>query len=89
VPALHCGKKLSVDDSGFFEPDSKELVSIVENGGIPSISIWDVNLEVYNQDPRIVRYVPGRMKYITISYVWADGLGNPSNNAVRLGQILA
>ena len=78
----------SQDPSEFFEPNLEELNSIVESGGIPLISIWNANLEPYDNDPRIVRYEPGRMKYVALSHVWADGLGNPDRNAIHRCQIL-
>ncbi|KAH8746287.1 hypothetical protein BGZ57DRAFT_192811 [Hyaloscypha finlandica] len=82
------GYRKSAPRKTFFDPDLKELVQIVEEGGIPLISIYNVNLEQYNNDPKIVRYDPSRMKYVAISHVWADGLGNPYSNSIHLCQIM-
>jgi Heterokaryon incompatibility protein (HET) len=82
------GYRKSAPRKNFFEPDMKELLQIVEEGGIPLISIYDVNIEQYNNDPKIVRYDPSRMKYVAISHVWADGLGNPYSNSIHLCQIM-
>jgi hypothetical protein len=71
------GYRKSAPRKNFFDPDMRELVQIVEEGGIPLISIYNANIEPYNNDPKIVRYDPSRMMYVAISHVWADGLGNP------------
>jgi Heterokaryon incompatibility protein (HET) len=58
--------------------DYEKVVKIIEKGQIPLISIQtnngDISLSV---EPR--RY---SSRYIAISHVWADGLGNPKENAL-------
>lgn len=63
-----------------------DLTKIIRDGWIPLISIESDNdtdatceLRVY---PRT-----RKTKYIAVSYVWSDGLGNPEKNALPLCQI--
>lgn len=82
------GYRPSAPRKGFFDPDTKDLIRIVESGGIPLISVYNINLEDFNNDPKIVQYDPRKMRYVAISHVWADGFGNPYSNSMRLCQIM-
>jgi hypothetical protein len=62
----------------------KELKSVVRGGGVPLVSIHDspthgLSLRVHRRG--------FRANYATISHVWADGLGNPTENALPMCQI--
>lgn len=62
------------------------LDKIIRNGGVPLISIQ----ESPNGDTPLTIEVSARTimsKYIAVSHVWADGLGNPTSNALPLCQI--
>jgi hypothetical protein len=63
-----------------------ELAEITRKGGIPLVSIEisseadsAISLRVHNRDRD--------SKYVAISHVWADGLGNPHQNALPSCQI--
>ncbi|KAI3396831.1 hypothetical protein diail_11660 [Diaporthe ilicicola] len=62
----------------------KDLVRIIQSGGVPLISIHEhpdtgLTLSVHRRE--------FRGDYATISHVWADGLGNPRENALPRCQI--
>lgn len=64
----------------------KALAAVVASGGVPLISIQGldepncaVSLRVHRRE--------FRTKYMAVSHVWADGLGNPFNNALPVCQI--
>lgn len=63
-----------------------ELIKIIRGGGVPLISIEESLHDL--TAPTIRVSARNRMsKYIAVSHVWADGLGNPSGNALPLCQI--
>lgn len=62
----------------------QDLVRIIRSGGVPLVSIHE------HSDAGFVISVHRRKfrgDYITISHVWADGLGNPRENALPRCQI--
>ena len=67
----------------FLKVDTAKLVSIIREGEIPLVLITQGMT-----GPRLalVRRSP-RTSYTTFSHVWADGLGNPSANAMPQCQI--
>ncbi|CEL11921.1 hypothetical protein ASPCAL15015 [Aspergillus calidoustus] len=70
---------------GFVRADVEKAISIIEQGQIP---IATVNIDSEKQVClEITPYKPG-MIYIAISHVWAHGLGNPDENALRSCQLL-
>lgn len=61
-----------------------DLVQVIQRGGIPLLSIQEhsdteVSLHVHERH--------FRSDYTTFSHVWADGLGNPKENALPFCQI--
>ena len=74
-----------------YEPDQEKLVEIVSRGKIPLISLAD--LYCLNSDrmgdiePDIIEYKSG-MRYVAISHVWADGLGNNKRNSLPICQMV-
>ncbi|EED12977.1 hypothetical protein TSTA_054850 [Talaromyces stipitatus ATCC 10500] len=70
---------------GFVRADVKEAISVIEQGQIPLATVFmDLEKQVCL---KITPYKPG-MTYIAISHVWAHGLGNPDENALRSCQLL-
>lgn len=67
----------------FLKVDTAELISIIRGGDIPLVLITQGS-----RGPRLalVRRNP-RTNYTAFSHVWADGLGNPSANAMPQCQI--
>lgn len=64
----------------------ERLIKTIRNGGIPLLSI-DHTAES-GATPQIQVHARKRAsKYVAISHVWADGLGNPYANALPLCQI--
>lgn len=66
------------------ETPRKDLLRTIESGAVPLISIHEdrrgrLSLQVHRRG--------FRTRYATISHVWADGLGNPHQNALPLCQI--
>lgn len=63
----------------------EDVIEVIQKGGIPLISIH------YDQDtglPKLRVHARKRTSnYVAISHVWADGLGNPNENALPLCQI--
>lgn len=64
----------------------EKLGSIIRKGHVPLIAIED-NAEHVGQP--VLRLVARRQKcrYVAMSHVWADGLGNPKHNSLPLCQI--
>ncbi|MCJ1311978.1 hypothetical protein MMC25_005652 [Agyrium rufum] len=62
------------------------LTKVIRQGGIPLLSIeYDATT---GEIPKVnVNRRTWRSKYIAISHVWADGLGNPKANALPVCQI--
>jgi hypothetical protein len=61
-----------------------DLVQVIQGGGVPLLSIQvhsdtEVSLHVHERQ--------FRSDYTTFSHVWADGLGNPKENALPFCQI--
>ncbi|KAI9667066.1 MAG: hypothetical protein M1831_001243 [Alyxoria varia] len=63
--------------------DLNQLIAIVNRGGIPLVSIDpetpDLQMTLEEHD--------GVGKYVAISHVWSDGLGNPHSNSLPLCQL--
>ena len=68
----------------FLEPDAAQIVDIILSIRVPLLQYFEDS----NGEPffSVVPYSPG-MQYIVISHVWADGLGNPTGNAMGAYQI--
>ncbi|KAL2818687.1 hypothetical protein BJX63DRAFT_383771 [Aspergillus granulosus] len=70
---------------GFVRADVEKAISVIEQGQIPLATVFmDLEKQVCLE---ITPYKPG-MTYIAISHVWAHGLGNPDENALRSCQLL-
>jgi hypothetical protein len=69
----------------FLGPEKAKLHTIIENGQVPLIRIWEdetshqLRLDV---DPRTAD-----SQYVAISHVWSDGLGNVDDNALPSCQL--
>lgn len=71
-----------VDDGcscGHEEPDVEQICSILRSGHIPLIRTKD---PVDEQDSLILSTAMPEVKYVAISHVWSDGLGNPWKNSI-------
>jgi len=68
----------------FVHVDAQEVRKIIEEGGIPLVLI-DTSSSG-GLDLR-VRAAAARDRYIAISHVWSDGLGNPALNALPKCQL--
>ncbi|KAK4945728.1 hypothetical protein LTR10_015076 [Elasticomyces elasticus] len=80
-----------------FSIDSKQLLECYEAGEIPAMSFEfqtaeDCSLQViktihsvdvHSSDPKSSRF-----RYVAISHVWSDGLGNPQHNALWTCQLM-
>ena len=70
----------------FVGPVLEKVVSIIQNGGIPLLSLLaDVlvvtDASICHESLDLVEYQYG-MRYVAISHVWKDGLGNPLQNSI-------
>ncbi|KXJ94985.1 heterokaryon incompatibility protein-domain-containing protein [Microdochium bolleyi] len=66
------------------ETPREQLLAVLKNGKVPLIAIEDDGEGSCNL---AVRARSIGTSYVAISHVWADGLGNPSGNALPLCQI--
>ncbi|KAL4977416.1 hypothetical protein BDW66DRAFT_40149 [Aspergillus desertorum] len=72
-------------DCSFVRADVEKAISVIEQGQIPLARVvMDAEKQLCLE---ITPYKPG-MTYIAISHVWAHGLGNPDENALRSCQLL-
>ena len=69
----------------FFGPLIENVVSIVQNGGVPLICL-PTTASARGEYLRVVQYRRG-MLFVAMSHVWKDGLGNPFDNSLPLCQI--
>ncbi|KAL4869914.1 hypothetical protein BDV12DRAFT_167065 [Aspergillus spectabilis] len=73
-------------ECGFVRTDVEKLSSIIEEGQIPIAKVV-VDSETKQVRLETTPHEPG-ITYIAISHVWAHGLGNPDENALRSCQLL-
>lgn len=73
---------------GHWQVPAKKLTKIVDNGGLPLITLQHPSLDPYDPRPEVMEYKPGQA-YFAISHVWADGIGNTRRNSLPLCQLLA
>ncbi|KIJ36887.1 hypothetical protein M422DRAFT_260755 [Sphaerobolus stellatus SS14] len=57
-----------------------QLLDIIRNGGVPIMSLVDGEL-------RATKFNPATTRYVAISHVWSDGMGNELDNALPLCQV--
>ncbi|KAI9739318.1 MAG: hypothetical protein M1834_007531 [Cirrosporium novae-zelandiae] len=69
-------------DCVHLEIDAENVVSILENGGIPRISVGE------NEAGSFYIVVTDTGPYVAISHVWSDGLGNARTNSLPQCQLL-
>ncbi|KAH8727808.1 hypothetical protein GQ44DRAFT_724868 [Phaeosphaeriaceae sp. PMI808] len=69
--------------------DYSAIVSIIQNGGVPLVSIHTDPASTPEEPILHLRVTPRTLKsrYTALSHVWFDGLGNPSANALPSCQI--
>lgn len=65
-------------DCKFIGPLMQELSTLIECGDIPIIA---AELDDASVRLSVAKYLPG-LKYVAISHVWSDGLGNPRENTL-------
>lgn len=65
----------------------ESLIKIIRQGNIPLVSIEDGDAGADEKYKLRVEARSWRSKYVAISHVWADGLGNPSKNGLPSCQI--
>lgn len=73
----------------FLHVDYAAIVTIIQAGGVPLISI-ELDAAVDSNIPNLrLRVIPrtNSSRYTVISHVWFDGLGNPSANALPYCQL--
>ncbi|KAL4977586.1 hypothetical protein BDW66DRAFT_165481 [Aspergillus desertorum] len=69
-----------------YGPLIDEVVSTIESGGVPLLSITPTKKAPYIK-VEVEKYTEGK-RYIAFSHVWSDGLGNPSANTLPHCQLL-
>jgi hypothetical protein len=67
-------------------PPLEDVTSILRRGEIPVIAMSSATESLNSLlDIRVIEYKPG-IRYVALSHVWADGLGNPKANTIGLCQ---
>lgn len=66
-------------------PDLEQVKSILRLGDIPHIAISNSMNSIAGLQLEVVK--SSNVKYIAISHVWSDGLGNPRENQMRRCQV--
>ncbi|KAL4925991.1 uncharacterized protein BDV17DRAFT_163657 [Aspergillus undulatus] len=72
-------------DCQHYGPVMDDVVSILETGGVPLLSITPLKKEPYVK-VEVEKYTEGK-RYIAFSHVWSDGLGNPTANTLPQCQL--
>ncbi|KAL3459280.1 hypothetical protein BJX64DRAFT_265141 [Aspergillus heterothallicus] len=67
-------------DCQHYGPVMDDVVSIISTGGIPLLSITPTKKEPFLK-VEVEKYSEGK-KYVALSHVWSDGLGNPTANTL-------
>lgn len=68
----------------FIAPPTGQVTSIIADGGIPLVRIQSTGLGGLQL---VVEKAKSTSRYIAISHVWSDGLGNPKSNALPQCQL--
>jgi len=71
---------------GFLKPDPRKLLDSLQKGSIPLIKPI-LSPDTLGNEISIVEGLPDT-RYVAISHVWSDGLGNPHANAMSRCQLL-
>lgn len=71
---------------GFLKPDPRKLLDSLQKGSIPLIKPI-LPPDTLGNEISIVEGLPDT-RYVAISHVWSDGLGNPHANAMSRCQLL-
>ena len=66
--------------------DGKEVIRILENGQLPLLRINPCGNSISNLSVSVLESI-SNSRYVAISHVWADGLGNPKVNALPRCQL--
>ena len=82
---LHLANSCICSEPSNMATAASEAVAIVENGQTPLVSL------VKEDSGLRIQITPFRhgIKYVAISHVWSDGMGNPHQNSLPLCQIQA
>ncbi|KAL4800769.1 hypothetical protein BDV19DRAFT_2807 [Aspergillus venezuelensis] len=82
VPPPHTTDECGCEHRG---PVIEEVVTILEDGGVPLLSITPLKKEPFVK-VEVEKYTEGK-RYIAFSHVWSDGLGNPTANTLPRCQL--
>jgi hypothetical protein len=69
----------------FIGPNVRDVLRVLDSDGIPLL-YYQGSFESGNAKLQVKKFEQG-MKYVVISHVWADGLGNPEGNGMVTCQI--
>ncbi|KAF2811965.1 uncharacterized protein BDZ99DRAFT_497572 [Mytilinidion resinicola] len=64
------------------QPPIEEMIEILKNGDIPVLLLSEDEDDDTVSEMRVQVHAAKDFPYIAISHVWADGLGNPKENAI-------
>lgn len=67
-------------------PNIKEIYNALQKGELPLLELTQTNGTLESLNIEVVTYTP-ETPYVAISHVWADGLGNPSENSLPRCQL--
>lgn len=70
---------------GFVSPNSSRISSIIRDGNIPMViysDIFGLRVQSINKN-----WATDKGRYVAISHIWADGLGDPNSNAMPRCQL--
>lgn len=67
-------------------PKLDDIVKLLKNEELPLLRITQVNEDIESLKIEVVALTPD-LPYVSISHVWADGLGNPRRNSVPSCQL--
>lgn len=67
-------------------PNIDDVVTLLRSGKLPLLQITQANGDLESLRVEVVAFTP-ETPYVSISHVWADGLGNPRGNSVPACQL--
>ncbi|KAF2491481.1 hypothetical protein BU16DRAFT_119704 [Lophium mytilinum] len=72
---VHC---VAGCECGLIRPPMENMIQVLKNGDIPVLALSDEE----DDASKMRVYAAKDCSYVAISHVWADGLGNPEENAI-------